>query len=180
MIRINDYVNYSTHGICKVEDIAEMQFSDNVGKREYYILCPVFQQKTKLYVPTDNPAAVQRMRRLLSSQEIDQIILSAKNQNMPWIPNYKERKIQFDEIMSRRDEGELLLLISCLYLRSHDQEKRLTSGDLQILKKAEHVIEQEFAFLLNISPQKVGNYIQEKLGLTPDSAALCDNAASAV
>lgn len=168
MLRVNDYVNYSTHGICKVEAVAEMKLGSKIEKREYYILSPVFRQDSKLYVPTDNQTLLQRMRPLLSEQEIDQIILSAKDQSMSWIADHKERKLRFGEIFSRRDERELLLLISCLYLQSQNSKKGLTAYDAQILKKAESVIEQEFAFSLHISPKNVRNYIQKKLGIVSE------------
>lgn len=65
--------------------------------------------------------------------------------------------------MSRRDERELLMLTSCLYLKSKESSNGLSSTDAQILKKAELIIEQEFSFSLKISMQSVGAYIHEKL-----------------
>lgn len=106
-----------------------------------------------------------RMRPILSQDEIDRIIFSLRDNSIPWEPNHKIRADQFHAILLRRDERELLRLISCLYLRSKQSAKGLTAGDARILKAAEDIIQQEFAFSLHIPAQDVGPYIQTKLGI---------------
>ena len=105
------------------------------------------------------------MRPILSPGEIDSIILSVKTQHPKWIDDRKERKARFQEILSRRDERELLLLILCLYFRAKENPKGISASEAAVLKKAEAVIEQEFSFSLKISKQKIGSYIRTKLGL---------------
>lgn len=51
----NDYVNYSTHGICRVEEIRFMQFDRSSKGREYYILRPVHPDNIRIFVPMGNP-----------------------------------------------------------------------------------------------------------------------------
>ena len=161
----NDYVNYSTYGICKIQDIRFMKFSISPDRRKYYILKPVDQEKASLFVPVDNQRLAARMKRVLSPKEIDDIILSIKNKKLLWVNDRKQREKQFQEILLRRDERELLLMIGCLYVKSKESEKGISSTDMQILKKAEHIIEQEFAFSLQISTKSIRNYIREKLDL---------------
>ena len=55
------------------------------------------------------------------------------------------------------------MMISCLYIESKSRPRGLSSIDTQILKKAENMIEQEFAFSLKISRKNVGEYIRGKL-----------------
>lgn len=167
---INEYVNYSGQGVCKIEDIRCMDFSPDHHPRTYYILKPVYQQNAQIFVPVDSQALSARMRPVLSPKEIDSAILSVKNQYMPWISDRKERAARFQEILSRRDERELLLLISCLYLRGKGSAKGLPTGDAQVLKQAETVIDQEFSFSLQISTQNIGEYIRGKLGLPSQQA----------
>ena len=71
----------------------------------------------------------------------------------------------FRDILCRSDERELLLLARCLYEKSLESARGLPSTDAQILKKAEAVISQTFAFSLHIDKQQVGGYIRRKLGL---------------
>lgn len=160
---INDYVNYKTQGVCKIEDLRPMKFGPDSREREYYILRPVHQESSHIFVPADNQTLIDQMRPVLSPEEIDRTIISVKDKSLIWDKDRKKRMAQFQEILSRRDERELLMLISCLYLKSKESANGLSSTDAQILKKAEHIIEQEFAFSLKISMQSVGAYIREKL-----------------
>lgn len=165
MPRVNDYVNYSTHGICKIEDLRFIKFDSCASGHDYYVLKPIARDTSSLFVPADNPILMERMRPVLSPEEIDQIILSVKDQNLLWISDRKQRSAQFQEILRTRDERELLLLISCLYLKSTETEKGLSNTDAQVLKKAESIIDQEFSFSLKISTSSIGSYIRERLGL---------------
>lgn len=161
----NSYVNYTSQGICKIEDICPMKFSFDSCERDYYILRPVHQENARIFVPAENQKLIGQMRPVLSPEEIDRIILSVKNHNIPWPSDQKQRAIEFQNILYGRDERELLQLASCLYLKSRDSGKGLCSSDAQILKRAEAIIAQEFSFSLNIGIQEVGAYIRKKLDM---------------
>lgn len=163
MYRKGDYVNYSAQGICEIEDTRLIKFNSDSHARRYYILKPVYQKNACIYVPIDNQKLIEQMRPVLSSDEIDRTILSVRNSKIPWTKDRKQRTSEFQAILSRRDEKELLQLASCLYLKSKDGEKGLCSSDSQILKKVETIIAQEFSFSLKINPQDIGPYIQQKL-----------------
>lgn len=163
MPKINDIVKYGTQGICVIEDIRLMKFTAAEGECEYYILKPLYQENAHIYVPKDNPKSVERMRSLLSPEEIDDIIISVKNRQMDWINDRKQRTEEWQGILNKGDERELLMMISCLYIESKSRPRGLSSIDTQILKKAENMIEQEFAFSLKISRKNVGEYIRGKL-----------------
>ena len=164
MFRVNDYVNYSAQGVCKIEDIRAIRFPTCSRTREYYVLKPVHQNDTRVFVPVENQALTDRMRPILSPAEVDRIILRVKDQDMLWISDRKQRSARFQEILSRRDEEELLLLAGCLYRKSREA-KGLTAGDAQALKRAEAVIQQEFSFSLQINAGQIGEYIRRKLGI---------------
>ena len=118
-----------------------------------------------MFVPTDNPQLTGRMRPVLSPEEIDQIIRSVRGRDLPWIRDRKQRSVRFQDILVRRDEEELLLLARCLYQKSREGRKGLSSADAQTLKKAEEIVDREFAFSLRLAPQSVGAYIRRILGL---------------
>ncbi len=166
MYRKGDYVNYSTQGICEIEDIQLIKFNSDSLARKYYILKPIHQKNACIYVPVDNQNLIDHMRPVLSSDEIDKVILSTKNHKIPWTKDRKQRTSEFQAILSRRDEKELLQLASCLYWKSKNDAKGLCSSDSQILKKAETIIAQEFSFSLNINPQDIGTYIRQKLNIS--------------
>lgn len=162
MLCKDDYVNYGTEGICKIEDIRSIRFGSDSCEKKYYILKPIHQEKAHVFVPIDNPKLLNRMRPILSPEEIDRTILSISNQKMPWINDRKERLAQFQKILLQRDERELLLLVRCLFWKSKQSVKGLSSREAQVLKKAESIISQEFSFSLKISPQDIGDYIRKE------------------
>ena len=48
------YVNYTAQGICRVEGIESLKFGDGKA-RDYYLLRPVNQPESSVYLPVDNP-----------------------------------------------------------------------------------------------------------------------------
>lgn len=161
----NDYVNYATQGICKIEDIRPIRFGADPHPRNYYVLRPIHQENAQVFVPADNDQLVDRMRPILSATEIDDTIRSVRDKQMEWISDRKERAAQFQEILSRRDEKELLLLVSCLYLHGQQNPRGLSPTDSQTLKRAETIIAQEFSFSLGIDMEDIGDYIRKKLDM---------------
>lgn len=94
MPNINDYVNYGTQGICKIEDIRPMKFSFDSCERNYYILKPVHQENACIFVPAENQKLIEQMRPILSPEDIDRIILSAKKQKKSWTNDRKKKSKQ--------------------------------------------------------------------------------------
>lgn len=161
MFSKGDYISYGGHGICRIADIRRMDFGNGSGEQEYYVIEPIASGSTTIYLPAGNPKVQTRMRPVLTREEIDAIILSVKNDQMPWVVDRKLRLAQFQQILSRRDTRELLLLASCLHRRL--TEKGLPISELDILHKVEGMIEQEFSFALNISKGSIGQYIRDRL-----------------
>lgn len=154
-----DYISYSGHGVCRIEDIRKMNFGS--GEQEYLVIAPIASGSATIYVPADNPKIRTRMRPVLTRKEIESIISSVKNDQIPWVLDRKLRLSQFQKILSRRDTRELLLLASCLHKRK--TEKGIPTSELDMLHKVEGIIEQEFSFTLNISRADIGKYIRERL-----------------
>lgn len=101
------------------------------------------------------------MRPVLTREEIDEIIFSVREEQIPWPNDRKVRISQFQQILSRRDTRELLMLASCLHKRK--TEKGLPASELEMLHKTEGMIEQEFSFALNIRKEEIGQYIRDRL-----------------
>ena len=68
--RKGEYVRYSCNGVCLVDDIR----MDTLGKeapKEFYILKPVSNPASTIFVPTASQALVDRMARLPNQEELD-------------------------------------------------------------------------------------------------------------
>ena len=159
MYQKGDYISYSGHGVCRISDIRAMDFGS--GKQDYYIIEPIAAGSATIYLPIGNPKALLHLRPVLTKEEIDAIIFSVREEQIPWINDRKVRIAQFQQILSRRDTRELLMLASCLHKRK--TERGLPAGELEMLHKAEGMIEQEFSFALNIQREDIGQYIRDRL-----------------
>ena len=96
--RKGEYVRYSCNGVCLVDDIR----MDTLGKeapKEFYILKPVSNPASTIFVPTASQALVDRMARLPNQEELDQLILSTRDKEIPWIEDRKVRLASFQAII---------------------------------------------------------------------------------
>ncbi len=166
MFSVGNAVIYDTQGVCVISEIASM----NVGgaAREYYVLKPVYEGKSTLYIPTDNQEfVISHMRAVLTPSEIDDVILSVANQgSKQWISDDNKRKEVCGAVVKKGDRKELMSLVGMLYMKQLDmksQKKHFHLSDERYLKEAEKLLHDEFAYVLGIERNKVVEYIADKL-----------------
>ena len=162
---VNDVVLYGGEGVCKIADIEKRNFH---GKEvEYYVLKPLYGSSSTVYVPTQNTTLTDRIRRILSPEEIFQLIQTMPDKKSIWIENENHRKERYQQILKKGDREELVRLIKTLYLHREAQAekgKKLHIADEQFFREAEHILYEEFAHVLKISQDQVLPYIMEQIG----------------
>ena len=168
MFQIGEVVSYGTTGICTIEDI-RMESLSRAGtkKQEYYILRPAATPTCTTFVPTANEALTAKMRRLLTKEEIDAMIDSAKGQQLEWIDDTRQRADAYTQVLSKGISGDLLKLISCLYLEKQARSqggRKFCATDEKILASAERMVSEEFAYALQITQKQVVSYIARRMG----------------
>lgn len=166
------YVVYGTNGICTIEDITEMSFTRGMAKAPYYILKPAATDSSTIFVPMNNEKLVSKMRSLMTKEEIDSLLLGMKDKELEWETDRRYRAENFHEIMTQGLTEDLLLMISCIYVRKRDlikQGKKLPATDSNTLKQAEKLVEEEFSHVLGLEPWDVGKYIRTLLDV-PETA----------
>ncbi len=164
MFNVGNIVSYGMQGICEISEIAEKKFKSDVI--QYYVLVPVFEKNSKIFVPVKNEILTAKMRRILSKDEILDIIESMPDNEIIWIENDNERKEKYKEIISGGDRTKIVKLIKTLYLHQQNQKqigKKLHISDERLLKEAEKVLYDEFAFVLNINRDDVLSYIIDRI-----------------
>lgn len=164
MLEKNSYVMYGDNGVCLVADQRKEKFAGQW--REYYILKPVNNEESTLYVPTDNEKLLSKMREVLTYDQIMDIIHSLPKDDMEWIEDNKEREARYDEIFASGNRRDLLLLVKSLYkhkLQRKAEGKKLWTIDENAMKHAEKLVYEEFATVLNIEPEEVVPFIEEEL-----------------
>lgn len=164
MYNINDIVVYSPCGVCRIAEISIRDFSGE--PIEYYVLNPVSDNKNTYYVPTQNDTLTSQMRRVLTREEIDELIRIMPDENYIWIEDENQRKDEYRKILRNGDRRELIKLIKTLYIHQQsrlEQKKKLRSADEHFLKDAENMLYDEFAYVLGISKSEVLPYIKQHI-----------------
>lgn len=166
MFQINDTVLYGAEGVFKVEEIKNMDFAGEA--KEYYVLRSLYNKTSTVFVPTDKEALIARMRKILSKEEIYDMIKSMPEEDLIWIEDEGERVNTYKEILMKGDHRTIVKLIRTLYLHGQklkDIGKNLHRVDERFLKDAEKILYDEFAYVLDIKPEQVLPFIQEQIEL---------------
>lgn len=166
MFKINDTVIYGAQGVCRVADIVEK----NIGGKtaQYYALKPSFQENTTIFVPVDNPKLVLKMHSVLTKEEIGRLIEAMPQSDTEWIEDEALRRKQYKEILSSGDRLKIALMIKSLYLeqqRRKQQGKKLHANDLQLFSRAESLLYNELALVLQITPEQVVPFLTNRIKL---------------
>lgn len=160
MFQIGDQVIYGIHGVCQILCVEERVVDRK--KIRYFALEPLDQPGARFYVPSENPAALAKLRHILGKQELEQLLSSAQIRENCWISDENQRKQRYRELINSGDRVALLRMIHTL----HQHKKAQTAAgrkfhlcDENFLRDAEKLLNAEFSLVLGIVPAEVGNYI---------------------
>lgn len=167
MFEVGDVVLYTASIICRIVEITTKDFG---GKEsEYYILRPIYDENATVYIPTNNERLIAKMRSILTKEEVLRLIHALPETEAVWINDEHKRKEEFQKILDSGDRYEILKLIKTLYLHQQTKlqqgKRKMHVSDEKFFKDAERLIYDEFAFVLNIAPNKVGDFINHELAL---------------
>lgn len=155
-----DTILYAGSGVCKIDEIAQKDLG--LGKMDYYILKPISSSNNTFYVPTDKEALTSKMRKLLSENEIDEILSSMPDMDVNWIDNDNLRREKYKEIIRESDISKLIKLTKSIYAHKQtlaEKGKKLRLSDENIMREAENIILDELSEVLNIDRDNVLSFI---------------------
>ena len=173
MYQVNENVLYGSQGVCRITEITTKEFQGT--QTDYYILKPLENSASTIYVPVNNKTLTDKMRRVLSPEEIVQLIDSIPREPSAWIENDNDRKETYKNILSGGDRMALLKVIQALYLHQEalrQKGKRLHLADEHIFKAAEKILYDEFSLVLHITPEQVPPFIRNRIQHTETASAL--------
>ena len=166
--RVGEYVRYCINGVCRIDDIRKMDIMGDGNEKMFYVLSSTSRQASTICVPLDNDALTSKMEIPVSEEEINRLIDAIPDNTLDWIDDKKKRTECFKNIIKDCDRQQLLALIECLHKRREflcENNKNLSSGDESFLNQAEGIIQNEFAFVLDIEKDSVAQYVKERLKL---------------
>lgn len=164
MYHVNDTILYGMQGVCRIVEIIKRNFGRNM--EEYYVLKPVNDKGSTIYVPVNNENLIRKMRPVLSAEEIHQIIQAMPKEETLWIADENIRKEKYKKIISEGKPIELVRMIKALYQHQQEQMakgKKLHIADMNFFKEAEKILYDEFAAVLDLEPSQVLPFIVEEI-----------------
>ena len=162
----NEAVIYAYRGVCIIEDITWKEFGG--AKKQYYVLRPVYEKKSCIFVPVDNETLSSKMFPLVTPDEISRFMQCLPTLPPMWDESADIRKNRYREIMDEKNRLQILNMIRCIYMHQENlakKGKKLYASDEHELKSAESLLYDEFAYVLNMDREQVLPYIRKGLHL---------------
>lgn len=174
MFEKGSYVTYRSEGVCVIIDIRKEDFATENGAGDYYILAPISDMKSTVFVPVSNERLVGYMHSLISADEMNAVISELRDSRMEWIPESRARNTSFKQIISQGDRRELIVLLNTLYDKTDEMKrdgKRVGTTDQGAIAKAERLICEELMMTTNFKPQeKLRDVLRGRVILTSKEA----------
>ena len=164
MYEIGDYVIKANNGVCRVEDTLHPALPTVDKNRLYYLLVPLDNKNSRLYVPIDT--AENSLRRALSEEEAWEVIEKIPEVEAAWIANDKLREQTYKEAIHSCNPTALVSIIKNLYIRKKqrsEQGKKSTATDERYFKLAEDNLYAELAFALGKEKNQMRQIIAETI-----------------
>ena len=111
-------------------------------------------------------AALAKMRKIITKNDIDTLIDSMPGRNPTWIENENERKEAYKQILAGGDQAAMVSMIQALYLHKKEREaegKRLHLSDEHFMKDAEQLLYNEWQYVLHVDKAGLMNYIFSRI-----------------
>ncbi len=164
MFSIGDHVVYGFHGVCRI--LAREERTVDRKKVLYFVLEPLNQAGARFYIPAENPAALSKLRPVLSKQELDALLASEDVRQDSWIQDENLRKQRYRELIVSGDRGALIGMVGSLYRHKEAQAaagRKFHLCDENFLRDAEKLLNSEFSLVLEIPAEQVQGYILNAL-----------------
>ncbi len=163
MFKIGDVVVYGTAGVCKIEEISSKTFG--TVNCNYYVLKPLIQTASTVFVPVENERLTRKMHPILSQEEFLKVFCAAKNGETIRPDSEIERREKFTEILESGNRQSLILMVYDLNnLKSEQQQcgRRLHIADERLLNSAQTLLFEEISYVFKIDITEVSSFLDSQ------------------
>lgn len=164
MFEVGDYVVNANNGICKVEDKVHLELPMGNRDKLYYLIVPIGEKSTKLYIPVDSDK--QRIRKAMDETQALRVIDEIPRIEAVWIANDKQREQCYKEAIFSCEPKKLVGILKCMYLRNMQRSaegKKNTTIDERYFKVAENNLYSELAFAMHKDKDEMRQLITDRI-----------------
>lgn len=168
MFQVGDKLIYGIHGVCCVVN-EEKRIVDRKSVT-YLVLEPQGQTGSRYLVPTHNEAAMGKLKKILTAQELEDLLGSDSVREDAWIPDENLRKKSYRELISSSDREALARMTHTLYCHRKQREamgKKCHMCDENFLRDVEKLLCSEVCAVLDMDESQARQYIRSRL--SPES-----------
>lgn len=164
MYQVGERVVYGMQGVCVVAD----QEKRVVDKKTvtYLVLEPIGQEGSRYLVPTHNEAAMAKLRKILTREELAALLDSPEVRSQEWILDENRRKQLYRELISSGDRLRLMQMVHTLYCHQSAQKasgRKCHLCDENFLRDAEKLLTGEIALVMELDADGAKRFLREKL-----------------
>ena len=159
-----DFVVCGSKGVCTVEEITKLCMPGVDKDRDYYVLKPVYNYGTTVYLPVDS--GEESMRRTLSKEEARSLIGAIRDIKPLSISNDKLLEQEYRGCLRTNMCEEWVKILKTTYIRKQNRIKmgrKMTAVDAKYARIAEDSLYGELAVVLDMPREKVADYISEQI-----------------
>ena len=164
MYQPTEMIQYAGSGVCIIQEITSMRFGRT--REQYYVLKPLHQNTSVIYVPLKNEQLVAKMRPILTREELEALVEQAESIEPVWDDDVNQRKLIFEELLRSGKCEDLIRIIKTLLgqrTRRQAEGKMLHVSDENYLREAQRLLYDEFAGVLGCTPKEAEAQFKEKL-----------------
>ncbi len=160
MFNVGESVVYGINGVCRIESIGVLDMDGMPKDKEYYTLCPVFSNRSKVFAPVDNTRIV--MRGVMSESEAKHLLDELPKLPELSITSEKLRECEYKEAIKSCDCYIIAKMLKTIKHRMNEriaQGKRVTANDEKYFRIAEDKLLSELSISLGKNKDEVKKWI---------------------
>ena len=158
MYKLGTYVSYRSEGVCVITEIRHQKFGMLNEQKDFYILSPINDLNSTLFVPTDNEVLIGKMRLLCSASDVNALAKDLLDKRLDWIEISRPRNNYFKDLLSDGNRNNLILLIHTVCEREMQlaqNGKHVTQSDLTAVARAKKMLVDEFSVTTDITTEQM-------------------------
>lgn len=162
MFEVGEYVVCGNKGVCVVEKITTLDIAGVDKEREYYILKPIYQMGSTVYVPVDSPK--ESMRPVIKREEAQKLIDAIHDVPLLAITNEKLSEQIYRECLKSGNCEEWVRILKTIWRRKQERlqaGRKVTAVDAKYFHMAEESLYGELAVALDLNRDEVEAYIEK-------------------